>query len=87
MDVMVVNFQVVLGNPKVFSIEFAPDGLGSKDIILHHVIDEFALIDNDCIKSLVVQECHVQSLWLIHFDCGNYFMSSDQIDLSQCEVA
>ena len=84
---MVVDLQVVLGNPIVFSIEFAPDGLGSKNVILHHIVYELALIDDHFIKSLAVQECHVQSLCLIHFNCGNYLMRSHQIDLSQCQVA
>jgi hypothetical protein len=84
MDIVIVDFQVFLRNPIIFSIEFAPDGFSPPKVVFHAIVYEFTLIDDHCIDSPSVQNCHVQSLCLIDFDSDNYVFISNRIDFRLC---
>jgi hypothetical protein len=85
MDIVIVDFQVVLRNPTFFSIEFAPDGFGSPDFVFHDIKYELVLIDDHCIMLAFILNCHVQSLCLIDLDFGNYVFTLKRIEIFLCQ--
>lgn len=85
MKLLAVNLKVVFGDPKIFAVDFTPEGVGTEKFGWDDIVSEVGFIDDNGFDIFFGQVGDVQSLSGVDFNRGNQVLVSGEADSAWSE--